>query len=432
MSFTLRDGIVIVAVIAGLLLLMAAVRYLSGRAGLSSELQRKVIHVATGLSALSFPLLFSNPLPVFVLVGVSLAVMLVLRTGALTGLGGVLHGVKRESYGEIYLALAIAFTFARAGGEPILYVLPILVITLSDTASALVGTTYGKRRFAVEDGTKSLEGVAAFFVITWLIAMMALLLLTDADRLNIIVLSFLIAAFCALVEADSWHGLDNLFVPVGGCLLLGQYLDGSPVDLILLAVVFLVFLAAMVSFAGVLGTTKRTGRGYAILLFLVVSLVSLLNAVIPALAISAQLVSRKLKPGTSARPDLDLLAVSAGVAIFWLLAGELAGHSVINLFNLTFAAAAVAFMAMALSGWWRLLLGPIAAGIALLVSWVIGANLPTLAAFTPSPWSTAVAVVLPAVGVLVRPQAFAGHRSAKIFVASLIVPIALYIQGVLA
>ena len=41
-----------------------------------------------------------------------------------------------------------------------LYVLPILVITLSDTASALVGTSYGRGAFAVEDGSKSIEGVA--------------------------------------------------------------------------------------------------------------------------------------------------------------------------------------------------------------------------------------------------------------------------------
>jgi hypothetical protein len=149
---------------------------------------------------------------------------------------------------------------------------------------------------------------------------------------------------------------------------------------------------------------------------------------LPVLAIASQLVSRKLRPGTSTRPDLDLLAISAGVAIFWLLAGQLASHSVINLFNLTFAAAAVAFVAMALVGWWRLLLIPIALATGMLVISVIGANLPS--PFTPPLWTIAAALILPAAGVLVRPQAFTRGRSAKIFIAALVVPIALYVQGV--
>ncbi|MDF2983933.1 MAG: cytidylyltransferase family protein, partial [Devosia sp.] len=235
MSLTWRDGIFIAAVIVGMLSLMGGVRYFAGRYSIGPETQRKLVHVATGTAALFFPLLFSNALPVFLLIGAALLLMLALRSPMLASVGGVLHEVKRESWGEIYLALAIAFTFFRGLGEPILYVLPLLVITLSDTASALVGTTYGKRRFAVEDGSKSLEGVAAFFVVTWLVALVTLLLLTDAPRLNVVVLSFLVAAFCALVEADSWRGLDNLFVPIGAHLLLQQYLASSSAELVVVA-----------------------------------------------------------------------------------------------------------------------------------------------------------------------------------------------------
>jgi len=308
-NLTLRDGIVIAAVIAGVLVLMLVVRVVAGRFGISAEGKRKLIHVATGLASLSFPFLFDNPLPVLVLMSLAIGVMLVLRLPQAAALGAVLHDVKRPSWGEVYLALAIVIVFFHAHGDPVLYVLPMLVITLSDTASALVGTSYGRRRFAVEEGTKSWEGVVAFFVVTWLVAMVTLLLLSDAPRLNVIILSLLIAAFCALVEADSWQGLDNLFVPVGAHLLLVQHIGSDPPALIAAGMVFLAFLGLMRIFGTSLGVTQRAARGYAILLFLVISSVSLHNAVLPVLAILAQLVARTIRPGASQRPDLNLLAV---------------------------------------------------------------------------------------------------------------------------
>lgn len=433
MSLTLRDGIFIAAVIIGMLSLMGAVRYFGRRAGLGPELQRKLVHVATGTAALAFPLLFTNALPVFILIGASIVVMLALRSGRLIGLGGVLHDVKRESYGEIYLALAIAFTFFRSAGAPVLYVLPLLVITLSDTASALIGTSYGRRRFTVEDGSKSLEGVATFFVITWLISLVALLLLTDAARVNVVVLSFLIAAFCALVEADSWRGLDNLFVPIGAHLLLAQYLDSPAGELVTVAIAFVVFLFAMLAIGGRLQLPARAARGYNILLFLMISLMALHNAVLTGLVIATHLFARKLNPCDSKRPALDLLAVSAVVALFWLLAGELAGRSVIGLFNLTSAAAAVGFAAIALrGGLWRLLLVPFGAVVGWLFVWIAALNTPFHLPWFASDWPWLIAALLvPAAIGSWRPQWFFEHRSIKLFAVCLVVPLAFYVHGVL-
>jgi dolichol kinase len=430
MSLTLTDGLLIVAVIAGLLLMMAAVRYIGTRVALPPELQRKVIHVATGTAALIFPLLFSNPLPVFVLIGVALVLMLALRTSRLGGLGSVLHDVNRESYGEIYLALAIAIIFFRSHGEPVLYVLPILVITLSDTASALVGTSYGRRRFAVEDGSKSMEGVVAFFVVTWLCAMIALLLMTDAPRLNIVLLSLLIAAFCALVEADSGRGLDNLFVPIGAHMLLAQYLHSGPTQLIFMAIFFVGFAWLMAAFASTLRITDRAARGYSVLLFLVISSVSVHNAILPGIVIVAQILARWARPGDSPRPDLDLLAVATAVALFWLITGDATGRSVISLFNLSFAGAAIAFFALASSGGWRLALLPTGVALGAIFLWVVEMNLPYSRLFTPGWIVVAIALVVAAAVPISRPAWFSNHRSLKIFLPAMLVPIGLCLQGV--
>ena len=137
---SLVDGLFCLAVIALLLSLMAGVRWLGARYGWSPELQRKAVHVATGLTALIFPLMFSSPWPVVLLMGFAICIMLTLRHPhfARKSIGASLHGVDRVSYGEILFAAAVAFTFFRSSEETILYILPILVLTLSDAAAALI------------------------------------------------------------------------------------------------------------------------------------------------------------------------------------------------------------------------------------------------------------------------------------------------------
>ena len=146
MTIATQLGLIVVS-IALLLGIMAAVRALARRYGWSPELQRKCIHIATCVYALTLPLTFSATWPVLVLVAVSLAVMLVLRLPrfAKEGLGSTLHGVGRKSYGELLLAVAVGFLFFRSVGSPVLYVLPITVLALSDAAAALTGTRYGQK-----------------------------------------------------------------------------------------------------------------------------------------------------------------------------------------------------------------------------------------------------------------------------------------------
>lgn len=339
-------------VIIGILALMSLVRYLANKFGLSPELQRKIIHVAVGISSLFFLLFFTSPIPVFILIACAIFVMLAMRRGKAKaqGIGSVLHAVSRPSYGEIYLALSVAFLFFRSDASPVLYVLPLLIITLSDTASALVGTAYGKMRFAVVEGTKSVEGVVAFFMVTWICSMIVLLLMSDTERLNVILLSFLIAAFCALVEADSWRGLDNLFVPIGAHLLLERHLGSDPVSLLLITLVFTGVVLLVIKYGKAFNIKSHAIRSYSVMLFLLLSVTHPINAVLPVIAILAHIVATKFNPDKSKTPDLDLLAAATGVGLIWLLAGETIELTVINLFNMTFAGLAVIFATLASRG----------------------------------------------------------------------------------
>jgi phytol kinase len=59
------------------------------------------------------------------------------------------------------------------------------------------------------------EGSAVFFLITLLISIVCLMLMTPLPPLNILVISMMVAGFGTLVEAASWRGFDNLFLPLG-------------------------------------------------------------------------------------------------------------------------------------------------------------------------------------------------------------------------
>ncbi|MDX2288375.1 MAG: hypothetical protein NW217_06085 [Hyphomicrobiaceae bacterium] len=351
---TVLDGLYVVAILSALVGLIAVVRGVAGRTGWSAEVQRKIIHVATGLTALALPLVFSGPWPVIVLLSFAVLVMAVLRLPAIAvqGFGAALHGVDRQSYGEILLAIAVGITFVRAGSEPVLYVLPILILTVSDTAAALTGVRYGRRRFVVERGTKSLEGSAMFFVVTLVLAIATLLLMTDLPAGTVAVLSLVVAAFSTLVEADSWRGFDNLFVPVGLHLFLASYMHASLMELVVVMAALGVLIALCMWVGPRVGLTGHAARAYAILIFLILSVTAVHNAILPLAAVAAHIHARLSRPCRGAFPDLDLVAAMTLVALFWLAFGEWHGLSAINMYNLTFAALALGLLSTAgLAGW---------------------------------------------------------------------------------
>ncbi|MGD0721006.1 MAG: hypothetical protein ABR970_08155 [Roseiarcus sp.] len=425
----------IVCSIALLLGAMAAVKELARRFDLGPELQRKLIHVATGLYALTLPLTFRDRWPVVALILASVAVMLALRLPqfARSGVASALHAVERRSYGEIYLCLAVGFLFFQSQGRPILYVLPILTLTLSDAAAALVGTTYGRKRFPVEAGVKSVEGVVAFFVVTWLLAMILLLAMTDAARGSVIALGLLIAAFGALVEADSWRGLDNLFVPLSLHFLLAGNLDAGVWDLVGLSLVFIGALAAMNAAAPILRLSHHAARAYGILIFLVCSIAQPRDAILPVLAILVHILAQRLRPSRSRYPDLDLLAVIAGASLVWLFLGRWFGHSAIPLFDLTFAAMAAAFLGLALRGRRRWALAP-ALLILAWVAWEVAGWTPGASGWLGPLWPWIVATLALSVAVpLSRPHLFDRFRSPRVLGLAAALPLALFVwKGVVA
>lgn len=334
--------------VAVLLGLMGLVRKLSGHWDIGAEMQRKMVHIGTGLYAIVLPWLFPERWPVYLLVGLTLIVMLVLRLPN-SKLGGTLHGVERQSYGDILLAVSVGLCLFLADEDLYLYVLPIAVLTLADAAAALAGSTYGTRFFKVEDGEKSLEGSAVFFTITLLLSVVCLMLMTPFAPLNIIILSLMVAAFGTLVEAASWRGFDNLFLPMGLLIFLSVHGDSSIPDLLALAGFFALSLMTFKMVSTKIGLSSHAARVYVISVFLVLAVTETQNALFPILVLAAHAWSRSAAPCNGRFADLDIVASLALMSFGWLALGNSIDWNAISFYGMTAMGLMAGLCALAVS-----------------------------------------------------------------------------------
>lgn len=360
-----------IASVAGLVSGMGVVRYFAKRFEWSAELQRKIVHICVGLFAMLLPWIFAVDWPIYLILALAMVAMVGLRLPRVrAGIGATLHTVERQSYGDFLLALSVGLVFLFSDREPILYVLPLAVLTLGDAAAALAGSAYGRRFFAVEDGHKSIEGSVIFFLVTTLIAMICLLLLSDVPRANVILLAILVSGFATLVEADSWRGFDNLFLPMGVLIFLAVNLH-SPAWLV--TAQMLLFVGAIVGFrtAGLaLGLTAHSTRVYVITAFLILSVTDLQNALLPMILLGSHAFARRLAPGPEKFPDLDIVAAIALLSFGYLALGQAVGPNALSFYGLTCAAMATALVAVSASPYRRVLQLGVSA-LAALLFWTI-------------------------------------------------------------
>ena len=141
----------VVALILGLLGVMAGLSHIARKHAWHPEVARKIVHVAASGIAIPLPWVFPDAWPVWLLLGLSLAAMLAMRTPLLAGPGRALHSVERRSWGDVLLVISVGLVLLLHRGEPVLYILPLLVLALGDAAAALTGSTYGRTFYLTED-----------------------------------------------------------------------------------------------------------------------------------------------------------------------------------------------------------------------------------------------------------------------------------------
>lgn len=190
------------------------------------ELSRKTVHLTLGTMCLGLPWLFTSAAPVLCLAAIATVALLAVRIVPVlrAGIGRSLHGVTRTSYGEFAFVFGIAATFVLAHGDVLSYVIPVAVLTYADAVAALIGTRFGLHRFRTVEGTKSLEGSAAFFIVSLMCVALPLVL---TGQPNALLIAATVSAILMMVEASSWSGLDNAMIPLAGGLLVRSLATGT-------------------------------------------------------------------------------------------------------------------------------------------------------------------------------------------------------------
>ncbi len=303
--------------------LMLGLRALRRQRDLHPELTRKLLHIGMGLVTLTFPYLFGAAIWAVVTLGVVASVSLyALRcSSALRArFGGVLDGVSRDSLGEIYFPVGVAALYYFAAGDTVIFVIPVLLLALGDAVAALIGVRYGSLKYEAGEGTKSLEGSLAFFMVAFLSAHVPLLLATETGRAESLLIGLILGLLMMLIEAVAWRGLDNLFIPLGAFLLLRSFLPLSVLDLAVRLGVTLALVAFAILYRR--RTTLNSGAvlGAALIAFVAWALGGWQWLVAPITLFStyALLFPRENRDGTSRTHDIHDVLRATGVGIVWL------------------------------------------------------------------------------------------------------------------
>jgi phytol kinase len=202
---------------AAFVALLAVAELWQRRSAPPVEFTRKFVHFGGGLVIAVFPWAFSTHWTVLLLGAGMLVIFFAARR---LGLLASVTGVERRSAGELWYPVGVYLLFVVARHQPAFWLIALSSLILSDTAAALLGRAYGRHAFFAAQDRKSVEGSAAFFLVTFLGVHLTLLLLTGVGRGASVLVAFQIALLVTTCEAVSLGGNDNLVVPLATYYLL--------------------------------------------------------------------------------------------------------------------------------------------------------------------------------------------------------------------
>ena len=120
------------------------------------------------------------------------------------------------AYFSAAIAILTAVFWGVLGAERRFHVaIGLVAWGFGDTAAAIVGKTYGKRKYksVIFDPNKTIEGTFGMIVTSFVFVLICMFVLFDVSILESIMSSLLLAVVSGFVEAVSRKGLDTLAVP---------------------------------------------------------------------------------------------------------------------------------------------------------------------------------------------------------------------------
>ena len=191
----------------------------------NSEIVRKIVHIGTG-NVILLAWWFKIPASIGIAASI-LASGLTLLSYRFPLLPGI-NSVGRKSLGTFFYSISIGILIAWFWylKQPYYAVLGILIMAWGDGLAALVGQRFGKHKYYVLGGQKSLEGSLAMTLVCFFISVL-IFLSVQGNTWETYLVSVVIALVATGLEAISYLGIDNITVPLGSAalaFLLNQFI----------------------------------------------------------------------------------------------------------------------------------------------------------------------------------------------------------------
>ncbi len=315
-------SIALVLTLLGILFWLSSLGVRSGK--LSAESGRKTVHIGMGLICLTFPWVFDSALSVQCLAAIAVLTLLLLRYSKLrASVGTALFSVERLSIGELLFPVAVAWLFTLSADKPLLYVIPLLLLTLADSAGALAGSRYGRCIYSTAAANKSLEGSCAFFVTAFFCTAIPLHFFSPLSLSHVLLLAITVALFITAVEGACGHGTDNVLIPIGSFFLLDYYMNLGGSAILIRSIALLVLLTLLL-----VTHRKHSLNGGALLTTLLFGFSAFTLGGIPCLLASLIVLGRHiLVQSRMAKKHIvihsvDVIVAIALVPLSWLTLGR--------------------------------------------------------------------------------------------------------------
>lgn len=184
------------------------------RIGTNSAYIKLLIVGISGLIFTFVPYVFTSLLPIFIFTLIFGAITILSRKYELFAF------IKSESQNRNYGAqlypwvMFVMFYVQLKLENPLIFALPMLFMSVCDSAAFAFGNTWNWKPFMILGQKKTLSGSIAFFILA-VICSFLLLNMTFPDALWTSMLPFvlILALSTTVVEAISINGYDNLTVP---------------------------------------------------------------------------------------------------------------------------------------------------------------------------------------------------------------------------
>ena len=181
------------------------------------EISRKFAHFVSVLATVPFPYIFTSHWYILILAIIFALILFITRHGTLLK---SIHDINRKSIGSYLLPVSIWATFwiSEYFDNKLMYILPMLILAISDPMAAIVGISLEKNNHRIKifgiDTHKSMFGSLAFFISSLTICLIAFYFNKGAFGLSSLILAVAIAVISTLGELFSWRGSDNLTIPL--------------------------------------------------------------------------------------------------------------------------------------------------------------------------------------------------------------------------